>query len=470
MNEAPRAFRLRRAGAAIELADGGLRRPRALGLGAAVIPYRDVLHVAAGARGVRIATRRGSLGFRRADFAEPDAHRALARELRACVARLPDGFARLERIARLDRLQSRSAPPRVAAGLALACGLAFALQIAAPELAYSGEFSALLVRLGEPWRLVTANFLHASVGHLALNVLGLALLGSLAERALGSLGAGAVAALSGLGATAASYAAGYEHALGASGVVYGIAGALIWLEVFAPASLPAGWRIPRGLFVSLVALESAVLLALPGIAHAAHAGGFAAGALGAAAVGPRLASEGRSRPALAALCGLALAVALLSAAAWARSAVAPDTEAIARRGEALLAEDEAPAAFLNNEAWRIATAREPGERALSVAARLAMRAAEATRWSDPQVLDTLAEVRFAQGRAELALELADQAIALAPEEPYYREQRRRFAGERARDDRPDPPSAPGAGGGPSPERPAPPRRDAPAADPPGVRV
>lgn len=463
--EAPLRLRLRR-GRALELGEETLRHPGSLGGGEVWTPYDDVTHVAATPAGLRLGTRSGAYWLRRADFAERDAPERLAAALRARIARRPGGFAQLERMARLDALAARPGRARLGAALALACAGVFAVQLASPELAYAGVFSALLVRLGEPWRIVTANFLHASPAHLLLNALGLAALGLLAERSLGGRGAGAAVALAGVGAMAASYAAGYEHALGASGLVYGLAGALLWLELRAPEALPVAWRLPRRLFVGLLALETLLLVALPGIAHAAHAGGFLGGAVAAALAGPRLRAERRPRRALALANGLALGLAVLAAAAWLRSALAPDVDAIARRGEALLEADAVPPELLNNEAWRIAIAPEPGGRALRVAQGMAERAAEETGWSDPAVLDTLAEIHFAAGRTGEALRLADAAIALAPEEPYYREQRRRFAGERPRDARPrgpGPSEPPGA-----PERPRPRERE--ERDEPGLRV
>jgi hypothetical protein len=65
-----------------------------------------------------------------------------------------------------------------------------------------------------------------------------------------------------------------------------------------------------------------------------------------------------------------------------------------------------------------------------------------SRRSDPNILDTLAEIYFAQGRADEALDVIDEAIVLAPGEPYFEEQRRRFTGERAADDRPEAPEPP----------------------------
>lgn len=460
--EAPLRLRLR-GGGAIELGADAVRHPRSVRFGGEVTtPYEAVTHVTAQPALLRLGTRAGSFWFRGGDFAEPGGAGLAARELRARIARRAGGFEQLERMARLDGLAARPGAARLGAILAFVCVVAFALELADPAVGYTGLFSALLVRLGEPWRLVTANFLHASATHLALNASALAVLGALTERSLGSRGVPAVVTLAGLGAMGASYAAGYDQAVGASGLVYGLAGALLWLELRSPEALPVAWRLPRRLFIGLLALESVVLLGVPGVAHAAHAGGFVGGLAGAAAVGPRLGREGRPRRALAAANALALCVALLAAAAWARSVLAPDVERLARRGESLLALQGVPPLFLNNEAWRIATVPGSGPRALLVAQRLAERAADETRWAEPAVLDTLAEIQFALGRRELALELADAALALAPGEPYYESQRRRFAEERG------PAAAAPDIGPPSHPPPAPrPARDEPA---PGLRV
>jgi hypothetical protein len=56
------------------------------------------------------------------------------------------------------------------------------------------------------------------------------------------------------------------------------------------------------------------------------------------------------------------------------------------------------------------------------------------------MLDTLAEVQFQLGWQEQAIATIDQAIAREPDESYYREQRRRFTGERPADDRPPDPA------------------------------
>ena len=418
--------------------------------------------MACGPGGLRLGTRRGSFVFRRGEFAEAGAHQELARELERRIAALPDGAAQLERMRRLDALAARPGRTPVSAAVAVLCVLVFALQLVSPLYETDGFFSAILVGLGEPWRIVTANFLHASPLHLVLNGLGLAVLGAFVERSLGSRGTGPVLACAGLGAMAASYAAGYEHALGASGIVAGLAGALLWLELREPEAVPVTWRLPRRLFIGSIALEAFVLAGVPGIAHAAHAGGFVAGGLAAAAVGPRLGGAGRARPGLALLNALAVAATLLAGVAWLRSVQVPDPAALARRGEALLARPDVSPDFLNNEAWRIAISGAAPPEALDIARRMAERAAEETRWSAPEIVDTLAEIHFLAGHADLARELAEVAIDLAPGEPYYREQLQRFVGKRAPGDRP---------GGPAPEAVPPlPRAPGEPVASPGLRV
>ena len=68
---------------------------------------------------------------------------------------------------------------------------------------------------------------------------------------------------------------------------------------------------------------------------------------------------------------------------------------------------------------------------------LAERAVSETQRLEATILDTLAEVQFGLGMDAAAISAIDEAIALDPNETYYHEQRRRFAGERARGDRPE---------------------------------
>ena len=98
------AFPLR-GGGAIALHAGGIGHPRSVRFGGAVFtPYQSVTHVTVGPGGLRLGSLHGSFLFRTADFAENGAHRTLAAEIRTRIAALPDGAARLDRMAELDRL------------------------------------------------------------------------------------------------------------------------------------------------------------------------------------------------------------------------------------------------------------------------------------------------------------------------------------------------------------------------------
>ena len=79
---------------------------------------------------------------------------------------------------------------------------------------------------------------------------------------------------------------------------------------------------------------------------------------------------------------------------------------------------------------------------LEAALAMAERAVDETERREPSVLDTLAELQFQLGHAKQAVATIEEAILEAPGERYYQEQRRRFLGERARDDRPAAPGVP----------------------------
>jgi hypothetical protein len=248
-------------------------------------------------------------------------------------------------------------------------------------------------------------------------------------------------AASGLGAMGGSYLAGYQWAVGASGIVAGLVGGLIWLEFRRPEQLPAIWRIPRQLFVGALLCETVLLLFVPGVAHAAHLGGFLSGALATAALVPRELGPGTTPRWMVPACGVAAlgVVAAALAAVW--PALAPNSDVAERRAANLLAVEGVPL-HLNNVAWVIVTGSTPEPGLLAVALQLAERAVQETGRGDPNILDTLAEAYFVAGEREAAITTIDEAIYLAPGVEYFREQRRRFTGERDPGDRPDPPSEP----------------------------
>ena len=456
------SFPLRGSRPPVALHSSGFRHPGGLfGSRERFTPYSGVTQLVVTARGLRVATRTGIFLLRRDAFASADGPEALLRALYGRILTQPGGALQFERMRRLDRWMLGPNPRWLSRGVALACVAVFALQgLYFPWVELAGAFNADLVALGEWWRLVTANFLHAFPlpFHLAVNLICLLGLGLLAERSLGSGRAALLMAASALGAMGGSYLAGYQWAVGASGIVAGLVGSLIWLELRRPEQLPVIWRVPRQLFVAAVVGEMVFLLFVPGIAHAAHLGGLVTGALVTAALAPPELGPGNSPRWLAPACAATAVGVGLAALAAVWPLLAPGSPVAERRAARLLAANVEPL-HLNNVAWTIVTGAAPSKGLLDVALQLAERAVEETRRGDPNLLDTLAEAYFAAGRREAAIATIDEAIFLAPGVDYFLEQRRRFTGEREPGDRPDPPAEPWQ-----------PRRPVPVPEEPGIRV
>lgn len=423
-------------------ATGMRHRTSWLGGGEAFVGFDEITDLSTGAKGLRIGTRRGVLLLPRRQFADERAPDQLARSLVERIAASPGGSLQLARMAAVEQLARGGAPLRATAVVMALCVGAWILAAELePAIHDAGHFGTTLFLIGERWRIITANLLHAGPTHLVLNVLGLWVLGGLVERPLGASRTAVIMGAAALGAMGAGVVAGYEYAVGASGIVCGLAGAVVALELLRPEQLPAAWRIPRRLLVVALGVDAVISAVVPAVAGAAHLGGFAAGALAAVALLPR--AVGSTAPSATWLKAAATAIVLVAAAACFSMVreVTGGVDTLARRAERLLAHPEVPAVMLNNAAWMILTgsdAATPPQ--LEVALRSAQRAVAQSDRSDPNFLDTLAEAQFRAGFDDEALHTIDEAIALAPGETYFVEQRRRFTGERAFDDRPEPPS------------------------------
>jgi membrane associated rhomboid family serine protease len=127
---------------------------------------------------------------------------------------------------------------------------------------------------GQWYRLVTAMFLHASLLHLAFNMLALYWLGSIVEQALGSWRFLALYFVSGIAGSAGAlvFSDPFAVTVGASGAIYGIMGALLVLEYRATGSF-------AGPALGLIVLNLALTFAIPNISIGGHLGGLVAGTL-----------------------------------------------------------------------------------------------------------------------------------------------------------------------------------------------
>ncbi|MFZ2023770.1 MAG: rhomboid family intramembrane serine protease [Terracidiphilus sp.] len=177
---------------------------------------------------------------------------------------------------------------------------------------------------GEWWRIVTAMFVHVGILHLATNMWCLWNLGLLAEPLMGSFGLFAVYLLTGAAGNLLSTLNGavggllsifwnwvhpihdagvapfYQAGAGASGAVFGIAGALIVLLKAGrlPVDAKELWRLRRSV-IYFAAINLVIGFSVnfgsgfTGVAvdNSAHVGGFLCGLLFAAPMVPRIGSE-----------------------------------------------------------------------------------------------------------------------------------------------------------------------------------
>jgi len=142
----------------------------------------------------------------------------------------------------------------------------------------AGLMDATAVYHGEWWRLFTAIFLHADLGHFALNAsLGLFLLGL----TMGNFGTGfglLAAYLAGAGGNIATWLiySGGHRSLGASGMVMGCVGLLASQAVFLGGPPAYKWKyIIAGAAAGIMLFASLGLS--PGSDVLAHFGGFVTG-------------------------------------------------------------------------------------------------------------------------------------------------------------------------------------------------
>jgi membrane associated rhomboid family serine protease len=153
------------------------------------------------------------------------------------------------------------------------------------EVFQKGILFGPLVAQGDWWRLLTAAFLHASLIHLALNMLALYWLGSAVEMFLGPARYLAVYIVAGLaGSAGALIVDPAQPTVGASGAIFGILGALLIIEYQQTGQL-------AGQAMSLIAINLIFSFAIPNISYGGHIGGL----LGGIAAALALSRFGRGR-------------------------------------------------------------------------------------------------------------------------------------------------------------------------------
>ncbi len=142
-----------------------------------------------------------------------------------------------------------------------------------------GANVGVLTFSGEWWRLLTCVFVHGGIIHIAFNMWCLWNLGALCESLYGRWTYAAIYLICGLGASLASAAwHPYTPSVGASGAIFGLAGALIAAfklgEFSVPRSALSGTLRSLGAFVVYNLIFGAII---PGIDNTAHIGGLVTG-------------------------------------------------------------------------------------------------------------------------------------------------------------------------------------------------
>jgi membrane associated rhomboid family serine protease len=194
----------------------------------------------------------------------------------------------------------------------------------------AGATAWLPFRAGEWWRVLSSLLLHANALHVGSNLLALAVLGGVAERAYGHarflvlfVAAGAFGSLASLAhqAQLLVQGGGAGGSIGASGAVFGV-GAAVVVAAFRMHGLLPAWRVRALIGATLPLLLSSLAagFARPGTDNAAHAGGAFAGLILGLALpfSPKLSGRPPESPAVRAAWG---AVGLLALGALVASGV-----------------------------------------------------------------------------------------------------------------------------------------------------
>lgn len=138
-----------------------------------------------------------------------------------------------------------------------------------------------LIGLGEFWRLLTAMFLHADLMHLIFNMMALYILGRDIERFFGKSKFLVIYFVSGLIGSAASFVFVDSVSVGASGAIFGLMGANLYLYKLNPLVYK---RIYGSDLLILIGINLVLGFIRPNIDMAGHLGGLVGGFVVASAI------------------------------------------------------------------------------------------------------------------------------------------------------------------------------------------
>jgi rhomboid protease GluP len=140
---------------------------------------------------------------------------------------------------------------------------------------------------GEYWRLFLPMFLHVGFFHMATNLFGLVIFGSMVERIFGGRNFAVVYVTAGVMGNVVSYFAGPNPGVGASGAVFGLLGAFGVYLLMNRRLLGSLGRQQLTSIGVIVAINVVMGLVTSGIDNTAHFGGLFAGGMVAYLIAPR---------------------------------------------------------------------------------------------------------------------------------------------------------------------------------------
>jgi membrane associated rhomboid family serine protease len=216
---------------------------------------------------------------------------------------------------------SRGDTPVVTYALIGLCVVVFLLQLVIPGITRSFTYAPVFtagaggVIPAEPWRMLTAAFLHSerSFLHIAFNMYALYILGKVLEPAMGRARFLALYLISALGGSIGVLLLSgnpLQGVVGASGAVFGLFGALLIVQ------RKRGGDVRQ--IVVLIAINAVLGFVVPGIAWQAHLGGLVAGAACAAAIAYAPRGSRQARTQALGLGGVVVLLALLTVVGVAR--------------------------------------------------------------------------------------------------------------------------------------------------------
>jgi membrane associated rhomboid family serine protease len=131
----------------------------------------------------------------------------------------------------------------------------------------------------ELYRIYSSTILHGNVLHLVINLFGLAVIGRALEKLIGGIRFLNIYLISGfIGVLVSNILSPFELSIGASGCIYGLMGAYLYIRFKFPDYLPPGIKMaPDWYLLYLIVLEIILSIYINKIDYYAHFGGVLSG-------------------------------------------------------------------------------------------------------------------------------------------------------------------------------------------------